>query len=91
MKMPKTLVATVGATKWEIDPTLLRPEHRLDRFDGARHIAGTVADAVARLHQNRCAAHEPDRMFQTGSDAGTQANTLIGVNDRMERQGLCGP
>jgi len=31
--------------EWEIDPPLLRPEHRLDRFDGTRRLTGTGADA----------------------------------------------
>jgi hypothetical protein len=75
--------------EWEIDPTLLRPEHRLDRFDGARRLTGTGADAVVRLHQTRCASHEPSRMFRTGSDASARADTFVGVTDWMARQGLC--
>ena len=44
---------------WEIDPTLLRSEHRLDRFDGARRLTDTGADAVALFHQTRCASTSP--------------------------------
>ena len=67
MKMPGMFGFTGRFDEWEIDSTLLRPEHRLDRFDGARRLAGTVADAVVRLHQNRFASHDPDRVFRTGS------------------------
>ena len=40
-KMPGTLVATVDVTNGMIDPALLRSEHRLDRFDGARSFTDT--------------------------------------------------
>ncbi len=88
-KMPGTLVATVDVTNGMIDPALLRSEHRLDRFDGARRFTDTGADAVVRLDQSRCVSHEPDRMFRTGFDASARADIRVGVNDRMARQGLC--
>ena len=67
MKMPGRFGFKGRFDECDIDPTLLRPEHRLDRVDGARRLAGTVADAVVRLHQNRFASHDPDRVFRTGS------------------------
>jgi len=75
--------------EWEIDPTLLRPEHRLDRFGGERLLTDTGADAVVRLDQLRRVSHEPGRMVKTGTDASAQADIRVGVNDWMARQGLC--
>jgi hypothetical protein len=88
-EMPGTLVATVDVKSGMIDPALLRSEHRLDRFDGARSLTDTGADAVVRLDQPRCVSHESDRMFRTGSDASARADICVGVNDRIARQGLC--
>lgn len=67
--------------EWEIDSTVLRPEPRLDCFDGARGLTGIGADAVVLVHQTRCATHEPGRMFRTGSDASARADTGVGVNN----------
>ena len=54
--------------EWEIDSTVLRPEPRLDHFDGARGLTGIGADTVAMVHQtdplclSRAWLHVPDRL-----------------------------
>lgn len=78
--------------EWEIDSTVLRPEPRLDRFDGARGLTGIGADALVLVHQTRCATHEPDCMFRIGSDASARVDTGVGVNAWVASQGLfCEP
>lgn len=67
--------------EWEIDPILLRPEPRLDRFNGVHGLTGIWADAVVLVHQTRCATHGSGRMVRTGSDASARSDTGVGVND----------
>ena len=67
--------------------TRLRPEHRLDRFDGARRLmdtwpmpwSGSTRTAVLFMNPIACSGQV---LTQTFSD------TLVGVNGQMARQGL---
>jgi hypothetical protein len=78
-----------------VEPAPFGAEHERDCIERTGALAGAVPDALARADQHGLAVDQAEhivvRGFRAGFDAGSAAEALRGIDDRVQRCGLGHP
>ncbi len=74
-----------------VDASLFASKDKGDGFDRTGRLAGSMSDTMVRLHQDGLSSNDSQRVLRTGLHAGAGPDAFIGIDHRVQRQGLGNP